>query len=529
MSTIIGIHHGGHDSSVALVIDGKLVFAMEEEKLTGIKSIHQYWKEPTEGLKFIETHFGVTLDNCDHIAIALPKHPSIEANNDYATKITSYSHHKCHALGSYFTSGFSGRVLAVSHDGQGNRSRGKVYLCEDGEYEVVSSQLIPTTASLAGLWGRVTMLFGWQMFKDEGKVVGMASHGKFNQKIYDYLKQCIRYNNDLTFGPSNWEAQFDFIFNKKLTEQGYFNSDENKNDLAYCLEQYSEELMWSYLKDLKNRYPDYKKITFNGGVFANVKLNQSINNFNFFDEIFIHPSMGDGGLSVGAALCKANEIGELLHPFKLDNVFFGSNYTSEDWMNEINNYPGQIFFQSSSHEKVANLINDGYVVGLFYGKTEYGPRALGNRSIITRPTDSKTHVLLNKKLKRNEIMPFAPSVLKPHVNDIFHADKSLYAAEFMTLCYNTRDEWVDKIPAVIHPKDKSARPQVVDKNNNPNFYGIISEYHKLSGIPLVLNTSFNAHGEPINNYPHQVIQHLLDGSVDYIATEDYIFSKVVNE
>ena len=236
--------------------------------------------------------------------------------------------------------------------------------------------------------------------------------------------------------------------------------------------------------------------------------------------------MGDGGLSTGAALCKANELGELLLPLKLDNVFFGSEFSGDDWMSEINNYPGQIYFEPSSHSRVAELIDEGKVVGLFYGKTEYGPRALGNRSIVTRPTDTKTHVLLNKKLRRNEIMPFAPSVLKEHINTIFHADRSLYAAEFMTLCYDTRKEWVDRIPAVIHPKDKTARPQSVDKNNNPNFHSIISEYYKLSDIPVVLNTSFNAHGEPINNYPSQVIKHLLEGCVDYIATEHFIFSKL---
>ena len=527
MSTIIGIHHGGHDSSVALVIDGKLVCAIEEEKLTGIKAIHSYWAHPIKGLEFIEKNFGVTLENCDHVAFALPKHYKIEDDNIcLIDKTTSYSHHKCHALGAYFTSGFEGKVLAVSHDGQGNRSRGKVYLCDNGDYEVVSSQNVPTTTSLAGLWGRVTVLLGWQMFKDEGKVVGMASHGKYNEMLYNYLKHIIKYNGDLTFGPSNSETLFDFIFVDKLKNSGYFDSEENRNDLAFCLEKHTEELMWQYLRDLKSRYPDYNKVTFNGGLFANVKLNQSINSFNFFEEIYIHPSMGDGGLSTGAALCKANELGELLLPLKLDNVFFGSEFNGDDWMSEINNYPGQIYFEPSSHSRVAELIDEGKVVGLFYGKTEYGPRALGNRSIVTRPTDTKTHVLLNQKLRRNEIMPFAPSVLKEHINTIFHADRSLYAAEFMTLCYDTRKEWVDKIPAVIHPKDKTARPQAVDKNNNPNFHSIISEYYKLSDIPVVLNTSFNAHGEPINNYPSQVIKHLLEGCVDYIATEHFIFSKL---
>jgi len=150
---------------------------------------------------------------------------------------------------------------------------------------------------------------------------------------------------------------------------------------------------------------------------------------------------------------------------------------------------------------------------------------LGNRSILVKPTDPETHKNLNKRLNRTEIMPFAPSVLEEYAEQIFDCSKSKYTAEFMTLCYKTRAEWVDKIPAVIHPIDKSARPQIVKKQANPLYYDIIDEYRKISGIPLVLNTSFNAHGEPINNYPHQVMRHLKDGSVDYIVTEDFIISK----
>ena len=123
-------------------------------------------------------------------------------------------------------------------------------------------------------------------------------------------------------------------------------------------------------------------------------------------------------------------------------------------------------------------------------------------------------------------MPFAPSVLEEYADEIFHCDKSKYTAEFMTMCYQTRSEWIDKIPAVVHPIDKSARPQIIRKSANPMYYNIIDEYRKISGLPIVLNTSFNSHGEPINNYPHQLIKHLLDKSVDYIVTEDYIISNI---
>jgi carbamoyltransferase len=123
-------------------------------------------------------------------------------------------------------------------------------------------------------------------------------------------------------------------------------------------------------------------------------------------------------------------------------------------------------------------------------------------------------------------MPFAPAVLSEYVDEIFESCKSKYTAEFMTLCYNVNKNWLDKIPAVVHEIDGTARPQIVIKENNKHFHDLISEYYSLSNIPVVLNTSFNAHGEPINNYPYQVMKHLLDDSVDYIVTEDYIIKKI---
>jgi len=140
--------------------------------------------------------YGIKLDNCDYVTMSLPRNQKFYVEKYRLwNKLFSYSHHKCHALGSYFTSGMNGKVMAISLDGRGNRSRGKVYLCDNGKYEQVHSHPISTSSSLAGLWGIVTTSLGWTTFKDEGKVVGLAGHGKFNQKIYDYLKKCFHYTN----------------------------------------------------------------------------------------------------------------------------------------------------------------------------------------------------------------------------------------------------------------------------------------------------------------------------------------------
>ena len=518
---ILGINCSAHDTGVAYIKDGKIMCALEEEKMVGIKSRYIQWKMPTESMNYLLNEYNLTFDDFDYVAVSAPAH-QFYLKNFNIDKIFTYSHHKSHALGSYFTSGFQGKCISLSHDGKGETSRGKIYLCEDGFVEEIYNSPTPTTASLAGIWGLATIRLGWQMLKDEGKVVGLAAHGKFNNQIYDWLKDCVYYDGNLGFGPAGWEGRFWHIFNRDFQHKNFENK-EFRADFAFTLEQYTEELMFNLLKDLHEKYPDYRKLCLSGGLFANVKLNQMINDLDFFDEIFIHPAMSDSGLALGAALCKAHEIGDIRTPIKLQDVYLGQSFTKEYWDNELTK---EDIYQTTPFDygTIADLINDGKVLGLFIGRTEYGPRALGNRSIIVKPTEKETHENLNTKLKRTEIMPFAPSVLSDYSKVVFQTFKSEYSSEFMTLCYTTNPNWANKLPAVIQELDSSARPQIVRKESNSIYYNIIENYRKISGIPVVLNTSFNAHGEPINNFPHQVLTHLKNNIVDYIVTEDYIIS-----
>jgi len=527
MSLIFGFSYGSHDTAVAVLKDGKVLGIYEEEKLTGIKSCYNTYAPPTNALEKIKKDLGLELKDVDYFAMAsFYKKSFVSENlNFFRDKTYEVSHHLSHTLGSYFTSGMDGKVLSISHDGKGNRSRGKILLCDNGEYEVVHSQHIPTTASIAGLWAATTHHLGWKMLKDEGKVVGLAAHGEYNHKFYTFIKKCIYYDGNLNFKPANFESLFHYVCTNIYKPQGVFDNKKSRADFAYCLQLVTEELIKDLLFDLKTRYPEYRKLCLSGGLFANVKLNMFINDLNIFDEIYIHPAMADSGLALGAALKVANDIGDVVKPFKLKNAFLGEKHTKQDWDLVINNNQNNLLVENMTYQKVARLIDDGYVVGVFVGRTEYGPRALGNRSIVVKPTDKETHRKLNEKLRRTEIMPFAPSVLEEYAEDIFDIKKSKYTAEFMTICYNTKKEWLSIIPAVVHDVDGTARPQIVNKDRNPNFHNIISAYKEISNIPVVLNTSLNAHGEPINNYPNQVIKHLLDESIDYIITEDYIIKK----
>lgn len=526
MSKIIAISPTyGHDAGAALVVDGEVKIVIEEEKLTGIKASYNWPIFPDLSLTAIEKITGINLFNCDYVvsprptSMACPIFPQKYKVDEIAKKFKSYSHHMCHALGSYYCSGMEGKVISLSLDGAGLRSRSKIYLCEDGVTDMVHSSWRCISSSLANLWGFSTQHMGWRIMKDEGKVVGLAGHGKVVPKIYEYLGNCLYYEN-LTHKCSGWQSFFEFTANK-LAEDGWFTDPQKKADYAATLEKFSEDQVYKLLYDMKKRWPDYKKLCLSGGLFANVKLNQFINECGLYDEIYIHQAMGDAGLFLGAALLKAYELKEITKPLKPNNVFWGESFLKEDWLSLLKIHQN-FKIMDFNLDLAAKLINDGYVVGVFQGRTEYGPRALGNRSIVVKPTDPETHQKLNQRLKRTEIMPFAPSVLSEYAEEIFDCKKSKYTAEFMTLCYQTKENWINKIPAVVHPIDKSARPQIVKKESNPFYYNLIDAYRKLSGFPIVLNTSFNAHGEPINNYPHQVIKHLLDKSVDYIVTEDFI-------
>ena len=197
MSKIIALSSTfGHDSGCALIVDGEIKFVIEEEKLTGIKACYRQNTFPHESLAAIEKATGITLFNCDHI-VAARSHsfedlPEMYKKPEIAAKIQTFSHHACHALGSYYTSGMVGKAISLSLDGAGLRSRSKIYLCDNGLTDLVSSSWYMTASTLANLWGFATNRMGWTILKDEGKVVGLAGHGQVNKKIYDYLSYCMK-------------------------------------------------------------------------------------------------------------------------------------------------------------------------------------------------------------------------------------------------------------------------------------------------------------------------------------------------
>lgn len=527
MSTIFGFYAGSHSASSVLIVDGKIEFAIEEERMTRIKSGLKYESFPVLSHSKISQLSGIDSKTSDYVVVAEPYHQDF-MNKLNDGRFESISHHLAHNSSAYFLSGMKGKVLSISLDGGGDSSYGKVYLCEDGEMNLVKTIPISTQGSISSVWAFTTNAIRgydmegspiWKMLKDEGKLMGMAPDGKFRQNYYNILKSITNYGNG-GFYPINSGAKTRFVIDL-MRMDGEFKKEENIVDFAYCLQLVTEEVVLKYLDELHQNFPNVRKLCFSGGLFANVKLNQKINELPWVDEIFISPPMGDEGLAMGCALYKANQMGEISEPLKISNVKFGPSYSDDEIFDISHNF--KVFRYKYDESQIAKDLNDGQIIGWFQGGMEFGPRALGFRSILVRPTDYTTHSELNDRLGRHDTMPFAPMVLDEEFENIFTCTKSKYAAQFMTICYTTKSEWIDKIPAVIQKSDKTARPQVINENNNPMVWSLMKQYQKLSDIPVLLNTSFNIHNEPIIENPSHAFTHLVNNVVNKLVIGNYVY------
>lgn len=526
MSSIYGFFGGSHSASSCLIIDGEIIKFIEEERMTRLKAGDNYHSYPNLSSQSIESSTGLPIHQADYRMFVEPV-PDLYAESLTSGNYERVSHHDAHCYGAYFTSGMEGKVLNISYDGGGDFTVMKIYLCEDGKMTLLKNHRLSEFGSLSLLWGfSVSGIMGWdnwgqgnwKMCKDEGKLMGMAPDGEYNQEIYNMLNSCIDYNN-LEFFPNYTAFRTKFLVDS-MYSKGYFDTQKQREIFCFNLQKLTEDLFLRFLNDLHKLYPEYKQLCFSGGLFANVKLNQKINELDWVEKIYVVPAMGDEGLSLGACIYKSVQLGEITKPFHLKNVFFGLNYNDE----EISNLSNDEFIRFPySSKEIATKLEEGKIIGWFKNGFEMGPRALGGRSILSKPTTLETHNLLNERLNRHDVMPFAPIVMDEYFEEIFEYNKSKTSAQFMTITYPTKESWIPKIPAVIQKTDKTARPQVVIRKNLPEIWDLLNEYYKISGIPVLLNTSFNTHNEPIIDTPQQAFEKLKTGVIDLLVIENYVY------
>lgn len=432
-------------------------------------------------------------------------------------KVLFYDHHLCHAASAFFYSGLK-RALVITADNIGDGLSASIYSGDKHKLSLVKA--IGCLRSPGQFYGEITQIIGYDPLKHAGKTTGLAANGD-PAVLYPLMEKLFYLSkNKGSFGIKSVLNPLKVAWMKKKLEG------RKKEDIAAAaqkrLEDVFKELIRFYIE--KTRIRD---IVVSGGVFGNVKLNQHVFEMPEVENLYVHPGMSDCGLSMGALACyymdRFNHV-----PSFLNNIYLGPKPGEIDkGLLDLKRYSIRDYKQSSEELclEIANCLKKGKIIALCRDKMEYGPRALGNRSIIYNPLDRSVNDWLNKKLKRSEFMPFAPSVIHEDVNDLFYIKNSgCLSDRFMTITYNVRPVMKEKAPAVVHV-DNTARPQVLHKGDNEFYYNIIKYYKDLSNVPCILNTSFNMHEEPIVMTSFDAIRAFVSADLDVLVLNDSLIEK----
>ena len=559
---ILGINYLS-ESSVALIENGKLKYAISEERLNRVKN---WWGNPYRAIDFVLKETNNKLKDIDLFAthglsslknfipdkdiynnkikeILISKldlktkriqinflksrfeHEAktrkrnlikINSLKKKFKKLDIYDHHKAHAASAYFYSGWK-KCYVLTVDGWGDDSSSKLYRADNGKL----TQLTNTSSidSLGYFYGSITKLLGFKPHRHEGKILGLAAFGNY-KKAYSHISKMISYDKFNKCFKGNFEkglyqSKFDNLNIKFLTKK------YSCEDIAAATQKRIEEVIIEFIKD---NIKEKSKIALAGGVFSNVKINQKISELKNIKEVFIYPNMGDGGLAVGCAILSHNKHKKFF-PRKTENMYLGPKFSNSFVLNQIKKYKLKYIKVSSPQKFIAKKLHEGFVVALFQGRMEFGPRSLGNRSIFVSACDKSVNDWLNKKLKRTEFMPFAPITIKKYANEMYYdLDKKKLASKFMTITTKCTKKAKKISPAAVHI-DNTARPQIIEKKDNVKIFNVLKEYFKISNIPNLINTSFNVHEEPIVCNPNDAIRAFKTSKLDYLYIEDYIVHK----
>lgn len=545
---ILGITSLIHDTGASLVEDGKITHAVNEERISR-KKMHV-------GFPFATTDYMLKKAGGDVDAVAVsdisPAYlfnriklsmfdPSLVHSNPYysaksmammtrwvyktmrlyryhqnienirlrklGVEVVRLEHHPNHAASAYFTSGMK-KALVVTCDNHGDGLCATVHVGNKNNLELIDKLKWPHSPGF--FYAIITKVLGFKVGRHEGKITGLAAYGNRNSVAYDKIKKLIWYENGTIKTKS------------MIGLRGYVKSllgEYSREDLSAVFQRILEETVSEYVKYWMEK-TGIKSVALAGGVFANVKLNQRILEAGA-KEIFIHPHMGDGGTGAGAALYLAMIKGDA-KPYKISDAYLGPGYSDEEIKAELQKQNLKFEHLDDIEGQVAELIAKGKVVAYFNGRMEYGPRALGARSILYHTSDPSVNDWLNKRLKRTEFMPFAPLTLEKFTKKCYKNFKGgEHAAKFMTVTFDCTDFMKESSPATVHV-DGTARPQIINKKINPSYNKILEEYYKITKIPSIVNTSYNMHEEPIVMTPYDAIRSFKMGHLDYLAIGKYL-------
>ena len=414
--------------------------------------------------------------------------------------ITFAEHHRAHAAGAWFCSGFD-EALCLTADGMGDGLSMTVAHARTGQ-PLERLWTAPAESSFGLFFEVLAQAFGFTPCRDEGKITGLAATGD-PARVQEPSPFTLVEDRLVYTGPYGRKGV--------AWARDHLAKKYGRGDVAawaqHLLEQYTLEVARTWLRRTGLRH-----LVVAGGVFANVKLNQHLHELEEVEQLFVYPNMGDGGLSLGA-ICETQGFA----PSQIKHVFLGEAYTNEQ-MAACLEKAGLPFEHVSDPDLVtAQLLARDLVVGRFQGGMEWGPRALGNRSILVRAVDPKITGRLNKMLSRSDFMPFAPALPAEDADRYCHdVSPARHTAEFMTVCFRCTPLMAAEHAPVVHV-DGTARAQLVNRDNNPTFHRVLDELKKLVGSGVVLNTSFNIHEEPIVRTPEHAINAFLAAGMDALV------------
>jgi len=568
---ILGVHPGYHEAAACLFDEYRMVSAVSLERLTRRKI--DGGRVPDEAIDECLAIAGLTRRDVDAVVLgrgALPwryykhfrgvrrlegkirqalgkeKHKSMErelvraghANSEAlfdaakflaaygfraTVRVQFFNHHLAHALPTLFHTDWREALLYTS-DGGGDNVQYSHHVFQNGElrqlYGGDECFAGPARIDSLGLaYGYATQALGWRINRHEGKLTGLAALGQPTA----YAAIAAHFKVD-----AEGQIRSDFATNLDLRRFIFETAEHiSRDDMAASIQEVLEQVTLASVRRLLRRHT-VRRLGLSGGVFGNVRLNRLLAEETDIDEVFIYPAMSDQGLPAGGVLqflLRRDGIETWLAArYPLETLYFGRNYGSgaDKILRET---PGLAAVSDKPVEKTAELLNNGKAVAIFSQGMEFGPRALGARSILASPADAGINDALNARLSRSEFMPFAPVVAEEDAGELFDiGSPGRYAARFMTITCNVKDAWRARIPAVVHV-DGTARPQIIRRAHNPLYYDILAAFKQLSGLPAMINTSFNVHEEPIVNRPEECARALLDNRVDFVVTEDAVYGR----
>ncbi len=506
---ILGIHDG-HDAG-AVLIDDDRIFAVNEERLNRVKKYRGF---PFLSVRKVMEMAKASPEDVETIAVAgifrkqkrlLKLEENLKAifGQKFKEKILFVEHHLAHSASAYYTSGWRD-ALAISIDAAGDGLSSSIYVANDGEMVRIAQSTY--LDSPGDFYASVTELLGFRPMHHEGKVMSLAAYGRPSYDLSAIIElNGLGFDNHLKVIGVEATKRLAEFFGYPLSRAkeianrmkcGELNGKLQRKaiEIAASVQEHLEMLIGELGLKLKGRG---HLLAYAGGVAQNVKANAVLRHVFGDDNLWVFPAMDDGGLAFGAAIFVKSQLERLdgrWKPFKLEHVYLGPEYSTND-VETILRKNGIEFEETDVSSFVADALAEGKLVGFFQGAMEFGPRALGNRSILADPRTEGIKEKLNIALNRDVFQPFAPSLLWERAEEYLE-DLNGKPNEFMTMDYVAKEEFRELAPAVVHV-DGTTRPQAVKKEINPDYYSVIKFFERETGLGAVLNTSFNMHGEPI--------------------------------